>query len=1255
MPDDSQANRVIGDYEILREIGRGGMGVVYKAHERALRRTVALKVLPSNISADIAFVKRFEREARFAASLNHPNIVSIYTVGKYEDIRYISMEYVKGKTLTALIREAGRLSITRALEITLQAADALAAAHKVEMVHRDVKPDNIMIDESGRVKVMDFGLARGLHSTTQLTAQGTVVGTPRYMSPEQCEGQKPDHRSDIYSLGVVVFEMLTGQTPYSAETPLALMRQIVDTPLPSIQEISADVPPQICSIIYKMTAKRPEDRYENAELVCEDIRAYLEGARPQNATPMDKMTDVLTPSAGTPTPPSAPASVTPTPVPVPIDRGKYALIGAVAALLVVVAVLAAWILRSGSAPPEQVLRVVTTPAAIEQAPTPVPTMPPPAPPREVAPPEGPTQAPVLVTAEGEPQRLVFETNEVLLDPTRESAEVGFRMEPEGGNLKGVSWYAGGSLSVWPREHSVLIKTDPIDLGLGQEATYKVIARYEKGDVARDLGTIQVRLRNPIELLSFRFDPASVSVSPDRPDASVAYELLDANGKPEKRLEPTFQLAPGNAPIQVVRDGTSALRVSLDTGAQLTATLDAKVAALVNNTTLAELPIRITSNCQVTSLTFASDGVLLTNSDRTSEIFFDASPATASESSMKALTFDSSDPRIVLNRISRNVIEVSLAPSTTLTNMAPEPVTVTARSCGKAVGALQVELLAYTYTPRILFPVSPPRLSNAERFADVHFDVEPQGIPQSMLDAISFRADNFDLSITRKGPQDLSVGLRQSVSLQGSSTEVATVSAWHEGQNIGTLNIELVPFSNLPRVVFLSAAPRLTNTERQTSIPFDIAPPGASNAVLDEIRFRADTYEVVVNRKALREVEVLLGPFVRLQSGQIKNVVVSARYRNVSVGEVTVQLVGPSTIESVEAVPPRVSLTSSNPTAYVSLSARPAGTSAEDIQKLEFVMPEHHAGIEWKRTRTGELIVSLLESEFGLGEERDGTLEIRSNGVTVGRIEVHAARPYVSQEIRFTPASLTLSPEQTQARVSFSTVPEGLVVDRLEWTADTGLQLLRVGERMLQVSFAGDAAVNPQGLELRISARLGNAVLGTLPVRIAASGRLNYDTVTFDQVTVTYPREAKLGQQATITVETVNTLVNDQIGTLVVSIAGCGAIISTGAGVGYDVYTAGGRPINLFRKEGAVWRRSGGQKSPENVIAERYLPRWRSGEQQRLSFPITFTQAGTAQLYIRATFAAREGAETVVHTNYPATGVEDQQGLPCMPLTVTVTS
>lgn len=1252
MPDESQANRVIGDYEILREVGRGGMGVVYKAHERALRRTVALKVLPPSISADIAFVKRFEREARFAASLNHPNIVSIYTVGKHEDVRYISMEYVKGKTLTALIREAGRLSIARALEITLQAADALAAAHKVDMVHRDVKPDNIMIDEAGRVKVMDFGLARGLHSTTQLTAQGAVVGTPRYMSPEQCEGQKPDHRSDIYSLGIVLFEMLTGQTPYSAETPLALMRQIVDTPLPSIQEQSADVPPQICSIIYRMTAKRPEDRYENAEILCEDIRAFLEGTRPQNATPIDKMTDVLPPGTETPTPPAGPAAVTPTAVSVPVDRGKYALIGAVAILLVVVAVLAVWLSRSRSAPPEQVLHVVTTPAPVELAPIPAPPV---VPPREVAPPETRPQSPVFVTAEGEPQRLVFETGEVVLDPAHESVEVGFRAEPEEGSLKGVSWYAGGSLSVWPREHSVLIKTDPIDLGLGQEAIYKVIARYEKGEVARDLGTIQVRLQNPINLMSFRFDPASVDIGPDHPNANVGFELLDAHGKAAKELMPTFQLAPGNAPIQVVRDGENALRISLNTEARLSAPLEAKVTALVNNATLAELPIRIASSCQVTSLNFASDGVLLTNSDRTSEVFFDVGPAGASDSSMKALTFDVSDARITLNRISRNVIEVSLAPSTSLSGIASETATVTAWSCGNAVGTLHVEMLAFTYTPQIRFPISPPRLTNTERLAEIHFDVEPQGIPRDMLDAISFRADNYDLAVTRKGAQDLMVGLRQSVALQGTTTQMATVSAWYEGENIGTLSVELVPFSNLPRVVFLSGTPRLTNTERQAKIPFDIAPPGASNTVLDELRFRADTYEVAVNRKSAREVEVLLGPFVRLQSGQMKEIIVSARYRNVTVGEVPVQLMGPSTIESVEASPARVSLTPSTPTAYVSLTVRPPGTSAEDIQKLEFVMPENNAGLSWKRTRTGELIVSLAESGFGLGEERDSTLEIRSNGATLGKIDIHASRPYVSQEVRFTPVSLILSREQTEARVSFSTIPEGLVVDGLEWTADAGLQLLRVGERMLQVTYTGAANTATPAGELKVTAQLGSAVLGTLPVRIGASGRLNYDTVTFDQVTVTYPREARLGQEATITVESVNTAQSNQIGTLVVSIAGCGAVAASISGAGYDVYKAGGRTVNQFRKEGAVWRRTGLRKSPEFMIAERYTPNWRPGERQRLSFPVTFSQAGSAQLYVRATFAVRDGTETVVHTNYPATGVEDQQGLPCMPLTVTVTS
>jgi len=307
MPDEPLVGKVVGDYEVLREVGRGGMGVVYEAHERSLQRTVALKVLPSNISADISFAKRFEREARFAASLSHPNIVSIYAVGKHEDVRYIAMEYIKGKTLTTLIREAGRLSVGRALEITLQAADALKAAHRVGMVHRDIKPDNIMIDEFGRVKVMDFGLARGIHSATQLTAEGAVLGTPRYMSPEQCEGLKPDQRSDIYSLGIVLFEMLSGRTPYGADTPLALMRQIVELPLPSLQEISADVPPQVCSIVYRMTAKRPEDRYDNADAVCEDIRVHLEGIRTSSPSGQDHLTDVITPSPQrTPTPVAAP-------------------------------------------------------------------------------------------------------------------------------------------------------------------------------------------------------------------------------------------------------------------------------------------------------------------------------------------------------------------------------------------------------------------------------------------------------------------------------------------------------------------------------------------------------------------------------------------------------------------------------------------------------------------------------------------------------------------------------------------------------------------------------------------------------------------------------------------------------------------------------------------------------------------------------------------------------------------------------------
>ena len=277
--DESLVGKVIGNYEVLRELGRGGMGVVYKAHEQSLQRVVALKVLPAHLAADRSFVERFEREARSSAGLSHPNVVTVYAVGEQQGMYFIAMEYVKGQTVAEILRRDGRLEVRRALEITAQVADALATAHKKSVIHRDIKPQNVMVDEAGRAKVMDFGLAKVLaDSATNLTTEGALMGTPKYMSPEQCQGYPLDARTDIYSLGVMLYEMLAGQVPFSAETPLALLRKIVDTQVPSLSDVAQDIPPEVIAIVARMVAKDPAERYPDAGTVVGDIRAFLRGS-----------------------------------------------------------------------------------------------------------------------------------------------------------------------------------------------------------------------------------------------------------------------------------------------------------------------------------------------------------------------------------------------------------------------------------------------------------------------------------------------------------------------------------------------------------------------------------------------------------------------------------------------------------------------------------------------------------------------------------------------------------------------------------------------------------------------------------------------------------------------------------------------------------------------------------------------------------------------------------------------------------------
>jgi serine/threonine protein kinase len=260
-----------GRYVVERPIGRGGMAQVYQGTDKVLGRTVAIKVLAEHYTRDEAFVRRFRREAQAAAKLNHPGVVSVFDTGSDGDVQYIVMEYVEGRTLADVLAKEERLPPDKAADIAAQAADALAFAHAAGLVHRDVKPGNIMLTEEGSVKVMDFGIARALEAET-ITQTATVFGTASYLSPEQARGERVDHRSDIYSLGVVLYEMLAGRPPFAADSAVAIAYKHVSEPPPPLREVAPEVPSRLDAVTLRAMAKDPAERYQNASAMATDLR-----------------------------------------------------------------------------------------------------------------------------------------------------------------------------------------------------------------------------------------------------------------------------------------------------------------------------------------------------------------------------------------------------------------------------------------------------------------------------------------------------------------------------------------------------------------------------------------------------------------------------------------------------------------------------------------------------------------------------------------------------------------------------------------------------------------------------------------------------------------------------------------------------------------------------------------------------------------------------------------------------------------------
>ncbi len=320
----SLIGKTIGKYQIVELLGRGGMAEVYKAYQPSLDRYVAIKLMHSFLADDADFLGRFQREAKAVASLRHSNIVQVHDFDVADGIYYMVMEFIDGVTLKAKLQELASnntmMPLDEATRITKDVASALAYAHRRDMVHRDVKPANVMLDREGRIILTDFGIAKIL-SGPQYTASGAMVGTPAYMSPEQGLGQPGDARSDIYALGTMLFQMATGQLPYDADTPLAIVLKHVNDPLPIPSRLNPELPADVERVIFKSMAKNPDDRYQTAGEFIAHLEQIQQGqAIPEGAQETAFRTRIATGRDATimHTPPPPPITHTPTPPPIQV-------------------------------------------------------------------------------------------------------------------------------------------------------------------------------------------------------------------------------------------------------------------------------------------------------------------------------------------------------------------------------------------------------------------------------------------------------------------------------------------------------------------------------------------------------------------------------------------------------------------------------------------------------------------------------------------------------------------------------------------------------------------------------------------------------------------------------------------------------------------------------------------------------------------------------------------------------------------------
>ncbi|MFV0260176.1 MAG: Stk1 family PASTA domain-containing Ser/Thr kinase [Acidimicrobiales bacterium] len=310
MTDASTALPILGDrYQLNHRIARGGMADIFAAHDQVLDRTVAVKIMFRHYASDPTFVERFKREARSAAGLSHPNVVAVYDWGTYDETYFIVMELIDGYSLAEILEQDGTVEPGRAVDISRQVASALEFAHQQGTLHRDIKPGNILITPRGQVKVADFGIARPFDADDTLTDAGHVVGTAGYFSPEQAQGQTLDQRSDLYSLGVVLFEMLTGRRPFTGDSPVAVAFQHVEEAPPTVRSLAPEVPEELDAIAAVLLSKDANDRYPTASDLIADLDRVGSGL--PLASPVDPMSTsadrpTTTLPVGPPTPPPNP-------------------------------------------------------------------------------------------------------------------------------------------------------------------------------------------------------------------------------------------------------------------------------------------------------------------------------------------------------------------------------------------------------------------------------------------------------------------------------------------------------------------------------------------------------------------------------------------------------------------------------------------------------------------------------------------------------------------------------------------------------------------------------------------------------------------------------------------------------------------------------------------------------------------------------------------------------------------------------------